>query len=966
MKNSRIAQQLRDLSLSPSLESEGTVDVDANIETGPDGEGVVKTDVAAPETTPADGQIAASEDVTLTTAQVDVDNGSDTEAAETVVTDSEVVASTESDTAAEGDNVDADTTTGDGEQIVKAQVDAIDETPADGAGAPGEDAVVEAVVVEVGERSELETAETESTDSADLTVSIEGVKGAVTGFLLGTGAGFAGGVAGSFIAGPAGTLGGAVGARSGAAIAMKSKRMKLKQDIEQIASRIAAIKNGDVEKAKKEGSKVAEELEKVDRNEVLKSALLGSVVPFYDAYQGHKTEQLQIELAAKIAELKLAFAFNGVSVESFEEGEAIGAAEAAEEDAIIEAIIVEIDEGSELESAETIVQDSAAEGAVVSTEGIKDIVGFVTSKEKRLAWSLKKLPGEIERAKKTIAELKGHKADAIKKNAKLSVQVFTTQIAEWENELTELLDTQKSFKADLVRIQAEKAKKAAAKVSQESDTTGDVAVAAAAGVAEGAAAAAEAVAAAVQAVSGEEGAVAADVSTTEVQDAVEEAADAAADASEEAAEAVDAVADAVDSSDEAVETASAEIEELEEAIAEGDAHAEKYEEASATLESLIDTLADAQKSGGLTPQAARIYQISFESIGVRLTGKPFQNRHGESAVPSMESFGGTMRRDEATRISMENAQDWFAKIWEVLKRTAAQVKEWLVKFAAAVFDQSERYYQRAAKIKSAAAAAAKSGAKPKEAKIDIGASAGKIAVGQSVSATVPAELVAFVKEAATRGAEDSKHLKALYDYVKDSINHGGVFKGEGSERSVTEDDSVRISAQRSAVFSAPYSDEENQGFKTKVMPGNVVFAAVSPTSLKAQPLDKNVQAAFKGWKVVVEKDEVEVSGEQKTLSLTEIGSIASEVQKLIDAVRSAKTVLKGESLNISEIQVPKDIDRESASVIRRDVWVLTKSLQWHSSAISKMLKYAVGTSGAFLDYAAASLKQYDAPAQAAA
>lgn len=828
MKNSRIAQTLRSLSLKPALESE------SDVITG-DGEQVQTVAIAAVDETPAAGADAPAEDKDLSTTQVEEDKGPKEEAAETVVTDSPVVASTESeaetpneiaaDPSAEQAAAAAESSavTGDGEQTEVVKIDAIDETPADGAGAPGEDAEVTAKVEEVGERSELETAETEVTDSQDLAVSQEGFKGAVKGFAIGT--------AGVLLS-PL-TLGLSNGAVDAG---LKQRRERLGNEINVLAKRLADLKNGDVAQAKKEGIQVPkEQINDVDAGEVVKSFILGMVLPFYSTYQGHKVEELEIQLAAKVAELKIEMAKHGVSAEGLDDGEAAVAAAAA-----------------------------FAEGAAGAAEA--------------------------------AAAAAGPEAPA----------------------------------ADSVEEVIEVAADAAAEEAVDAAADGAVE--------------------AVEEVAGEE---AAEVVEETIEDAAGEITDVVAES----------VESELDNNEEAI-AESAEIEELDDATAEGEQQVEEYEQAAATLESLVEALQEAQQNGGLTRQAAQFYQIGFESVGVRLTGRPFQNAHGEAAMPSLESFGGTMRRDQATTVSMESAKEWLAKVWEVIKKTFAQIKAWLIKFFQLVMDKGERIRARALKVK---AAADKVGTdKPKAAQIKF-AGAAKIAVGGKVSTGDLNELVAFAKEAGDRNSEASRAIIQMRLDLRNMIQ--SVQSGVKLTETTAASGDVALKGElRSAVFSQPYKGEEGEGFKTKLLPGNVEFLAINP--LSGDFSIKGIAAVVaRGWKVVELRDDaVTFENDLPVLTAFHIKEIADAAIRVVDAAKAAKAELKEEALSLADLTFPDDMDQSDARAIKSLAWMTGKILQMQSSSIGKVLKYCVGTSDAYLDYAVASLKQYgaEAPAEAAA
>lgn len=153
---------------------------------------------------------------------------------------------------------------------------------------------VAAAYVELAERSATQYAKAKASNES-IAYSEEGVKGAIVGFLTGA------------AATPL------VVTRALHGAAFKASREKLKSEILQISDRIAAIRNGDIEKAKKSGIKIDEkDLKPIDKFEVAKSAALGLIVPFYGTYQGHKREELQEELKAKIKELRKEFAKQGI------------------------------------------------------------------------------------------------------------------------------------------------------------------------------------------------------------------------------------------------------------------------------------------------------------------------------------------------------------------------------------------------------------------------------------------------------------------------------------------------------------------------------------------------------------------------------------------------------------------------------------------------------------------------------
>lgn len=841
--NSRIAQSLRSLSLTPSLEDESSV------ETGAAGEGVVKVDLEPAQDVQADGAGAPAEDQDLTTTQVQEDKGPTEEAAETVSEDSPAVAeqvSTESDEASASEAAlepnaeqaaaadESSVVTGDGEQTQTVEVEAAQEVQADGEGAPGEDAVVEAVIVEVGERSDLESAETTVEDSAEgTTVSQE----AIPALLIAWGIGAAAATA----------LTGYFGHRL---------------------------------------DKSSEELQKLHEQVQAKKSLI---------------EKIEYDLHQKAIA-------NKAKYEAWKESSKVS------------------NEGLEV-SQEGV--GGAVLGAVYA--GLFGLVSWGVG-----AYFAAGIFGAAELAQ--LSQIKKLKAEMAELDAKISDK-------------------------ELALIKEITAAERKGVVSAESDTGVAAAVAAAAAFAEGAAGAAEAVAAAVDTGSDV-------VEEAAVVEAVEAVAEDAGEAAVEAApdgETVEAVAEVVEGAveevvdDEAADDA--EMAELEEGIEAGEAHAEKYETEVATMESLIEALQDAQQSGGLSMQSARFFQIGFEGIGTRLTGAPFKNAHGEDAIPSLESFGGTMRRDQATNISMESAKEWLAKIWEVLKKTYAQVKAWLVKFFELVINKGERIAARAAKVK--AAAGKLSGVKPKADKIKF-QSAAKISLKGQINTGDLRDLVDFAKEAGARNSEASRAiLQARQDLRKmvETAAAGGDF----TDNKAASGDVAMKGELRSAVFKNPYKSEGGEGFQTDVLPGNVQFAAVRP--LSGDDAGGFAGLLFRGWKVIEQQAEgAAVADEVPVLTAHHIGEIADAATAVVAAVKAAKAELKEEALSLTDLTFPEGMDDHEARKIKAVAWATGKIVQSQSSSIGKVLKYCINTSDAYLDYAVASLKQYgaEAPAEAAA
>ena len=131
---------------------------------------------------------------------------------------------------------------------------------------------------------------------------------------------------------------------------------------------------------------------------------------------------------------------------------------------------------------------------------------------------------------------------------------------------------------------------------------------------------------------------------------------------------------------------------LNEAVAnveEVDAALQQLHTTAASLESLSQLMADAQRNGGMTPDARNFAQMSLESILATIDRTP------DKDLPSMESFGGTSSRNAATNLSMETVAEHAEKIWKAIKAAILQAKKFII-------DLFKRLFNESVKIKESA------------------------------------------------------------------------------------------------------------------------------------------------------------------------------------------------------------------------------------------------------------------------
>jgi hypothetical protein len=160
------------------------------------------------------------------------------------------------------------------------------------------------------------------------------------------------------------------------------------------------------------------------------------------------------------------------------------------------------------------------------------------------------------------------------------------------------------------------------------------------------------------------------------------------------------------------------VQELEEQVAqaevaEGQAEvaemADIADEAVTAIEELADVaevMSDSVEGDGegLTEDAAEIAEVAVEAICARLGYKP-----AKKLMPSLEAFGSTSSRVEATKYALEGIGDTMKKIWEAIKGFFNRIWEAIKGLWNRLFDASTKVAARAKKLEEKAAAAKKDG-----------------------------------------------------------------------------------------------------------------------------------------------------------------------------------------------------------------------------------------------------------------
>ena len=354
------------------------------------------------------------------------------------------------------------------------------------------------------------------------------------------------------------------------------------------------------------------------------------------------------------------------------------------------------------------------------------------------------------------------------------------------------------------------------------------------------------------------------------------------------------------------------------------------------LEALCVAIEATIPEGGLTPQAAGMMRIAYES---------YSNRLGEeSTIPSMESFGGQTSRLEQTTISLESIRETLTKVWEAIKAILVRVRDAIVSFFKQLVSGAEKLRVRAKAVKEASA---KTSGDAKEKEIELGSTAAKIAIGSKVDVSNGAvsKLVEVAESAITFDEAASKQLVADFAKLQQAVNTGERVQEAGE-------------LQPPKAFSKSITG----GVSTEVLPGNVSFTITVNSGIDKAPTAINKHLAG-GWSVSRVMEKATVSDTKvATLDPASIGHIADECLKIADLSDKGKKLIdengKATAVGLKKMTISKEVAQDKVAGVRADLKAFQKRAAAQDQASTKLLAYAVTTGRAYLAVAEKSLAQY--------
>lgn len=158
----------------------------------------------------------------------------------------------------------------------------------------------------------------------------------------------------------------------------------------------------------------------------------------------------------------------------------------------------------------------------------------------------------------------------------------------------------------------------------------------------------------------------------------------------------DGVVDETLSADDTVEAGEGDIAEAEDGVDEATATMDELDEAADELDEAEATLESFLEDGGMSHQAAIAYGLTTKRLRKRLGAGAFSNS------PSIEDFGGTGTRYQATVDSLEDIRETKDKVLQAISKYIEVAKKALKEFWVKIWDNSPRLKQRLKALAQAA------------------------------------------------------------------------------------------------------------------------------------------------------------------------------------------------------------------------------------------------------------------------
>ena len=419
------------------------------------------------------------------------------------------------------------------------------------------------------------------------------------------------------------------------------------------------------------------------------------------------------------------------------------------------------------------------------------------------------------------------------------------------------------------------------------------------------------------------------------------------------------------------------IEAAEEAdvVEEGADDVEELVETSEALESFLSAAQAASKQGGWTTQEAAAYDMGINIVMGRLGG------NSRDVMPSLESFGSSRERINATASVENRITDTLKKIWEAIKRAVNKVIAFVRKWYLKIADGATRLKKRAEAIRKKAE---NTNGTAKEKKIRIPLA------GLHISKNAPSaeqlnkslELVDGLIADMTKDRM-SKDFNNMCDTIVESLNEGidgdvdKAFKilisGTASSKAPN-----GFSPDSGVLSKFPGAPEDGKGQATQELPGGKKFAMVE---VQANGLAADVKEISKLGRITAKvslvdasdkKVEIDSSKEVQILEPSQVAALADKVADLAGTVvdyrkdfenyerKTKDTLSKVDKIAGKTGKGENEDETNRLAFVRAVANLVGGGIRNNGTSITAVINYGLGLGRNVLVYGNSSLNQYKA------
>lgn len=372
------------------------------------------------------------------------------------------------------------------------------------------------------------------------------------------------------------------------------------------------------------------------------------------------------------------------------------------------------------------------------------------------------------------------------------------------------------------------------------------------------------------------------------------------------------------------------------------------EESLESIAVLVTSLEGFNQSGGLDQNGGALLGMLstayLERAGI----------YGERVVPSLESFGGTSRKTEATKLSMEGLKEMAKDIWAKIVAALKKIKEWVMKQFYHYFGQAESLLKRAKELTEKARKTQGSAETTFDDKgllnaIRINGKAPTLAeITHFAEFSEGAITKLMSQSAADEVGAEKPDAKAIENKIS-SIAPLKPVEGEAGVHISDEDTagrSERLPGDKALYVIIP----------KKIGEGNAAFMrAVSKIEVKLAPYDKKAQSEGSEESLHV-------------LSTTDAGRIGQVLERVLgEIVANRKNVAKVEEdqnklIARAEKEMAKASDEsdtpEAREELRAGQAMIGNVRNFTVRPLNEMIEYTLATARRLLEYGEKSLAQY--------